>query len=84
MKSIEIKKKLLEYIKTAQDKKLKAIYTLMEKEIEEPYDPWDDPAFVSKIERREQSLLNGKAKIYSWEEVQQRAKLALQKARRKK
>ena len=84
MKSIEIKQKLHEYIETAQDKKLKAIYTMVEDEIEEPCNPWDDPAFVAQIERREQSWLNGKAKTYSWEEVQQKAKLALQKARSKK
>ena len=84
MKSIEIKKKLHKYIETAHDKKLKAIYTMVEDEIEESYNPWDDPAFVAQIERREQSRVNGKAKTYSWEEVQQRAKLALQKARSKK
>ncbi len=84
MNSIEIKQKLHQYIETAEDKKLKAIYTIVENEIEDPYDPWNDPAFLSQIERREQSYLNGKAKTYSWEEVQQRAKQALQKARNKK
>lgn len=83
MNSIEIKEKLHQYIETAQDKKLKAIYTMVENEIEAPFNPWNDPAFVSQIERREQTYLSGGAKTYSWEEVQKRAKHALQKARNK-
>ncbi len=84
MKTIEIKLKLHQYIETAQDKKLKAIYTMVENEIEEPSNPWNDPAFVEQIERRELSYLSGKAKTFSWQEVQQRAKQGLQKARSKK
>jgi hypothetical protein len=84
MKSIEIRQKLHQYIETALDKKLKAIYTMVENEIEELNNPWNDAAFVAQIEKREQSYLNGEAKTYSWEEVQQRAKQAFQKARNKK
>ena len=84
MNSIDIKKKLHQYIETSQDKKLKAIYTIVEDEIEAPLNPWDDPEFVALVERREQSYLNGEGKTYSWEEVQRRAKLGLQKVRNKK
>lgn len=84
MNSTEIMLKLHQYIETAQEKKLKAIYTIIEDEIEKPIDPWDDPEFVDLVARREQSFLNGKAKTYSWEEVQKRAKLSLQKTRLKK
>ncbi len=84
MNSTEIRQKLHHYIEIAQDKKLKAIYTIVEDEIEKPLNPWDDPEFVDLVERREQSYLNGTAKTYSWEEVQKRAKLSLQKTRLKK
>ncbi len=83
MNTITIKQKLHQYIETAEDKKLKAIYTMVENEIEDVSSPWD-PAFLTQIERREKSYLNGEAKIFSWDEVQQRAKQSLKKAISKK
>lgn len=80
MDTITIKQKLHQYIETAEDRKLKAIYTMVENEIEDFSNPWEDPAFLAEIERREKTYLNGEAKIFSWEEVQQRAKQNLQKA----
>ncbi len=84
MNNIEIRHKLHQYIETVQDKKLKAIFTIIENEIEEMPDPWEDPTFVEQIKKREESYLNGSAKIFSWDEIQQRAKSDLQKARFRK
>jgi hypothetical protein len=84
MNTIEIKQKLHQYIETAQDKKLKAIYTMVENEIDDVINPWNDPEFAARIESREKSYLNGSAKIYSWDQVQQRAKQSLQKSKSKK
>lgn len=45
VKTVEIKQKLHHYIETAQDKKLKAIYAMVEDEIQETYDYWNDQEF---------------------------------------
>ena len=84
MTTAAIREKLHEYIRVADDKKLKAIYTILESEIEDPYDHWNAPVFVEEMERRSKEMENGKVKTYSWNEVQKKAKQALQKARNKK
>ena len=84
MTTAAIREKLHEYIRVADDKKLKAIYTILESEIEDPYDHWNDAVFVEEMERRSKEMENGKVKTYSWNEVQKKAKQALQKARNKK
>ena len=84
MTTAAIREKLHEYIRVADDKKLKAIYTILESEIEDPYDHWNDPVFVEEMERRSKEMENDKVKTYSWNEVQKKAKQALQKARNKK
>jgi len=65
MKTHELKEKLHHYIETAGDKKLKAIYTMVEEEIEETNNYWEDEGFVSELERREKEYLNGNSKTYS-------------------
>ena len=52
MKSAELKQKLHEYIDFAEEKKLKAIYTMIEDEIEQPYNYLDDKDFMKELERR--------------------------------
>jgi len=84
MTTAAIREKLQEYIRVADDKKLKAIYTILKSEIEEAYNHWNNPAFVEEIERRSKEMENGKAKTYSWDEVQKKAKQVLQKTRSKK
>ena len=36
-----------------------------------PYNKWEDPAFVAEMEARVRSLEDGTDKGYSWEEVKQ-------------
>lgn len=57
---------------------------MVEDEIEEPYNQWNDGVFVEEIERRTKEMEGGQAKTYSWDEVQQSAKETLHKARSKK
>ena len=54
-----IKNKLYDYIRVADDKKLQAIYQLLEADIEKEYEWWKDKAFVSELDRRHNSLESG-------------------------
>ena len=75
-----IRKKLTDYIKTADETKLKAIYTMVEDEIETAANDWDD-AFLNKLMQRSKSFKDGSAKTFSWEETK---KAAINKAKNKK
>ena len=83
MSTVEIRQKLHHYIETAQDKKLKAIYAMVEDEIEETYDHWKDEAFVAELQRREAAYLTGKSKTYSLEQSMARATQAVKKIKSK-
>ncbi len=84
MSTTDIRQKLHNYIETAQDKKVKAIFAMVEEEIEENYNHWKDETFVAEINRREKNYLKGKTKAYTIEESVTRAKKSLQNAKRKK
>jgi len=73
MKTVELRKKLHNYIDIAQEKKLKAIYTMVEDEIGESYDHWSDEDFVKEMNRRMSELETGKIKGYEWNEVKKKA-----------
>lgn len=83
MKTEQIKQKLHRYIEIADEKKLKAIYTMVEEEIEETSDLWNDEEFVTELEQREKKYLNGSSKTYSVEESVARAKQAVKKVKSK-
>ena len=56
MKIEELREKLHSYIETAHEKKLKAIYTMVEEEIDETSNLWGDEGFVAELERRRRSI----------------------------
>ena len=68
------REKLHDFINTADDKKVDAIYTLVEDEIDAKYDHWDDEEFLSEIKSRIEDFENGTDKGLSWEEVKTRAR----------
>jgi hypothetical protein len=70
MTETKIRKRLAGYCKTCDIKKVKAIYTIVEDEIEEAASGWDEE-FIKEIERREKSFMYGSAKMYSCEEAKQ-------------
>jgi len=49
MTTAAIRHKLYDYIRVAEDKKVKAIYTMLAGEIEEDYDYWNDKKFCCGI-----------------------------------
>jgi hypothetical protein len=72
MTTAAIRKKLTDYLQTADDKKVKAIYTMVEDEINTIENEIDDE-FFAELERRSRAFEDGTAKTYTWEETKQNA-----------
>jgi len=73
METQEIRKKLQNYIASAEEEKVKAIYTVLESDINAVYGHWDDPEFVAEMDSRVRELESGEVKGSTWQEVKQRA-----------
>jgi hypothetical protein len=69
MSAASIREKLYDYIRVADEKKLKAIYSLLEDEIEETAEWWKDAAVVKELDKRYDNWLNEKEKAYTMEET---------------
>jgi putative addiction module component (TIGR02574 family) len=67
MSTAQIRQQLHEYIDTAEDKKLKAIYTLVESDINEEFMFSDEQK--KELDRRYDDYQNGIGKTYTWEEA---------------
>ena len=83
MSTKEIRKQLVKYIETAEDKKIKAIYTMVEDEILVG-SHWEDEEFVKEMDKRSKDFETGKVKGVSWEEVQKGMDKILGKKRKTK
>lgn len=68
--SAAIRHKLYDYIRVANDKKLNAIYNLLENEIEETHEWWKDKAFVAELDRRYEALEAGTDKGVTVEQLE--------------
>lgn len=73
MSTLEIKRKLFDYIRNADNRKVKAIYTIIENEIQEYKNVWTNE-FVDELNRRSLEFESGKVSGYTWEEVKTRAR----------
>jgi hypothetical protein len=73
MSTLEIKRKLFDYIRNADNRKVKAIYTIIESEIQEDKNVWTDN-FVEELNKRSSELESGKVSGFTWEEVKTRAR----------
>lgn len=82
MTTTAIRQKLYDYIRGAEDRKIKAIYTMLEEEIEEPHDHWNNKTFVAELERRSAEVKTGKSKTVSWGEA--KAQILAAKTSKKK
>jgi Putative addiction module component len=75
MGTTQLKQQLHDYIETAGDKKLKAIYTLIEDDITEGYQFSEDQK--KELDRRYDDYMNGIGKTYTWNETVAMARQAL-------
>ena len=65
MTTTAIRTKLYDYIKVADEKKVKAIYTMLESEIETNVEWWLDEKVISDIQKRVDDFETGKDKGFS-------------------
>ena len=80
MNAAAIRDKLYDYIRIADDKKIKAIYMMLEDDITEETEWWNNPAFVAELEKEYDAWDAGKEKGYSFAEI----KAEISKRRAKK
>lgn len=64
-----IRKKLQDYIQTADDKKVKAIFTLIESDLEKELNWWEDEELVNEFDNRVKNCIDGKEKGYTLAEL---------------
>jgi hypothetical protein len=65
-----LRDKLYDYIRVADDKKLYAIYSLLENEIEQTNKWWKDKKFIAELDRRYQALEKGTDKGFTVEQLE--------------
>ncbi len=71
MSNAAIRHKLYDYIRVADNKKLNAIYNLLENEIEQTNEWWKDKQFTQELDSRYQALENGSDKGVTLEQLEQ-------------
>ena len=76
MTATAIRQRLHEYIRFADEKKVKAIYTMIEEEVNEKHDIWTKE-FTKMMEKRANDLESGKVKGKSWDEVLKKSETLL-------
>ena len=74
MATTAIRDRLYDYIRYADEKKVKAIYTVVEEEINDQVNLWEDKNFLKEIDMRLNEYEQGKIKTSTWEEVKLKAK----------
>lgn len=69
MNTATIRDKLYDYIRIAEDKKIMAIYTMLEDNITEEIEWWNNTAFVAELEKAQEAWASGKEKSYSLADI---------------
>jgi len=73
MSTDAIRQQLYDYIRVAEDRKLYAIFTLLEKDIAEESADWhSDVSIVAEIDRPTEEYKSGHAKGIPWEALKAR------------
>ncbi|MBE0638484.1 MAG: hypothetical protein IH598_08190 [Bacteroidales bacterium] len=69
MNTASIRKKLYDYIRVADDRKVRAIYTIIENDMIEPYEWWNDKELLAKLDHRSKQIKSGNDKGQLWEDA---------------
>jgi len=69
MTASRVREKLYDYIRVADDKKVKAIYMMLEDQITEELEWWKDKGFAKELDKRYKGWTSGKEKGYTHDEV---------------
>lgn len=64
-----IRKKLYEYIRVADDRKVRAIYTIIENNVIEPFEWWNDSELLTELELRSEQIKSGNDPGQLWEDA---------------
>jgi len=80
MTAAAIRDRLYDYIRVADDKKIKAIYMMLEDEITEEKEWWNNAAFVAELEKEYEAWESGKDKSYSFADI--KAEIARRKVKK--
>lgn len=72
MGAVAIREKLQDYIRNADDKKVKAIYTMVESDIEFNYQWWKDEALVKELAADVKAIKAKKQRTYTLEDVKEK------------
>lgn len=81
MKASAIREKLYDYIRVADDKKIKAIYMMLEDDIAERTEWHKDASLVSELEAEYKAWDGGKDKGHSLEDI--KSEIAGRKAKKR-
>ncbi len=77
---LAIRHKLYDFIRVADDKKLAALYHLLEDDIRETKAWWEDKVFTKELDNRFEALENGTDKGFTLDQVS----VSIDKLRKKK
>jgi len=69
MNTAAIRQKLYEYIRISDDRKVKAIYTIIENDLKEQNEWWEDKDFISTLDRISIGLKSGADRGIVWEDL---------------
>ena len=69
MTTTAIRERLYDYIRVADEKKIKAIYTMLEGEVDECIEWWKDKEFTNKLDKEFAAWKSGKEKAFSLSEI---------------
>ena len=78
MTTLALRQKIAEYIHFADEKKVKAIYNLLEENINQKNTVWTKN-FTLEMKKRNEDLVSGKIKGKTKTEILNKAKLAIKK-----
>ena len=83
MTTAAIREKLYDFIRIAEDEKVKAIYIMLEDTIAADTEWWKDKAFTNDLDERYMNYKNGKETAYSLKEVEESIEVLRQKRKAK-